>query len=135
MRFMKSVALALTLAITAALTLADSADARRRHYHGSHFGTGVVIGLGTGLVFGSFVPRYGYGPGYYGYSRGYSGYSPRTYGYTTRYYAPRYYRPVPRVYVQSGGADWLRYCSLRYRSFNPHTGMFRGYDGRYHHCR
>ncbi|MDQ0316567.1 BA14K family protein [Amorphus orientalis] len=30
---------------------------------------------------------------------------------------------------------WYAYCDARYRSFNPDTGMFVGYDGRYHFCR
>lgn len=46
------------------------------------------------------------------------------------------YREVPRYY---GGArpwsrEWYRYCSDRYRSFNPETGTFRGYDGRDYFC-
>jgi len=30
--------------------------------------------------------------------------------------------------------DWYRYCSARYRSFDPQTGTFRGYDGYDHFC-
>ncbi|PTW58830.1 BA14K-like protein [Breoghania corrubedonensis] len=30
---------------------------------------------------------------------------------------------------------WYRYCESRYRSFNPRTGYFLGYDGQYHFCR
>ncbi|EJF78696.1 BA14K-like protein [Candidatus Bartonella washoeensis] len=30
--------------------------------------------------------------------------------------------------------DWLNYCKQRYRSFNPKTGTFRGYDGLDHFC-
>lgn len=61
------------------------------------------------------------------------------------------YRPAPQVYdyppapyhpsqVEYGGGiepwsrDWYRYCSDRYRSFNPETGTYRGYDGRNHFC-
>lgn len=29
---------------------------------------------------------------------------------------------------------WLQYCKKRYRSFNPQTGTFRGYDGLDHFC-
>jgi hypothetical protein len=39
-------------------------------------------------------------------------------------YAPRY----------GGGADWIAYCSSKYRSFNPNTGLYLGYDGQYHPC-
>ena len=30
---------------------------------------------------------------------------------------------------------WYAYCEDRYRSFNPGTGYFLGYDGDYHFCR
>lgn len=30
--------------------------------------------------------------------------------------------------------NWFRYCSSRYRSFDPRTGTFLGYDGRRHPC-
>ena len=31
--------------------------------------------------------------------------------------------------------DWYTYCYSRYRSFNPDTGTFIGYDGYEHFCR
>jgi len=31
--------------------------------------------------------------------------------------------------------DWYTACSLRYRSFDPRSGTFLGYDGRRHFCR
>lgn len=30
--------------------------------------------------------------------------------------------------------EWARWCDNRYRSFNPSTGTFRGYDGLDHFC-
>jgi hypothetical protein len=44
---------------------------------------------------------------------------------------PRYvgYRPAPWT------PDWYSYCYSRYRSFNPNTGTFLGYDGYEHFCR
>lgn len=30
--------------------------------------------------------------------------------------------------------EWQSWCSSSYRSFNPRTGTFRGYDGRDHFC-
>jgi BA14K-like protein len=36
--------------------------------------------------------------------------------------------------VEPWTRDWYRYCSDRYRSFNPETGTYRGYDGRNHFC-
>ena len=49
-------------------------------------------------------------------------------------------RPAP-VYTRAGYGppawtpDWYTYCYSRYRSFNPNTGTFIGYDGYEHFCR
>lgn len=43
---------------------------------------------------------------------------------------PRY-DDAPRYYA---GDDYIAYCSSRYRSFNPRTGTFTGYDGLQHRC-
>jgi hypothetical protein len=40
------------------------------------------------------------------------------------YYAP----PV-------GSADWIRLCSLKYRTFNPATGLYHAGNGIYRRCR
>ncbi|MEO0497810.1 MAG: BA14K family protein [Pseudomonadota bacterium] len=34
-----------------------------------------------------------------------------------------------------GSGDWLRYCTAKYRSFNPNTGRFLSYSGQYKLCR
>lgn len=57
---------------------------------------------------------------------------------------PRYYEPAP-VYVEPrpvrGGRfepwtrPWYRYCAARYRSFDPSTGYYLTYSGRYRFCR
>jgi hypothetical protein len=39
------------------------------------------------------------------------------------YYGPVAYGPPP------WSPDWYAYCSSRYRSFNPQTGYFVGFDG------
>jgi BA14K-like protein len=36
--------------------------------------------------------------------------------------------------VEPWTREWYRFCSNRYRSFNPSTGTYRGYDGRNHFC-
>jgi hypothetical protein len=42
-------------------------------------------------------------------------------------YAPGYaYAPPPR-----GG---VAYCERHFRTYNPDTGLYRDYDGRYHPC-
>jgi len=50
--------------------------------------------------------------------------------------------PPPRpVYTNAGYGppawtpDWYTYCYSRYRSFNPNSGTFVGYDGYEHFCR
>lgn len=52
---------------------------------------------------------------------------------------PAYYPAPPRRVTYSPGYQpwtrgWYDYCSNRYRSFNPNTGTYRGYDGRDHFC-
>jgi hypothetical protein len=44
--------------------------------------------------------------------------------------------PPPVAYAPAYGAraDWIAYCSSKYRSFNPATGLYLGYDGQYHPC-
>ncbi|ATP12654.1 hypothetical protein BHOIPH791_11460 [Bartonella henselae] len=40
------------------------------------------------------------------------------------------YQPIQQPWT----TDWLQYCKKKYRSFNPKTGTFRGYDGLDHFC-
>ncbi|WP_208436048.1 BA14K family protein [Bartonella phoceensis] len=40
------------------------------------------------------------------------------------------YQPLQQPWTHS----WLQYCKKKYRSFNPKTGTFRGYDGLEHFC-
>lgn len=48
---------------------------------------------------------------------------------------PRYYEPPPRhappVRRDPGRIDW---CVWRFRSYDPRTGYYLGYSGRYHFC-
>jgi BA14K-like protein len=55
--------------------------------------------------------------------------------------APRVYGPPPpAVYGPAAYGPpawtpaWYTYCAQRYRSFNPHTGYFIGYDGQPYFC-
>ena len=45
------------------------------------------------------------------------------------YYTPASYGPPAWT------PDWYTYCYSRYRSFNPNSGTFIGYDGYEHFCR
>lgn len=73
-------------------------------------GAGVAAGLMTGLIIGGLIAA----PHYY---------EELPYPYYRGYYAP----PV-------GAPDWQAYCFSRYRSFDPLSGTYLGYDGRRHYC-
>ncbi|MEY9780516.1 BA14K family protein [Sinorhizobium fredii] len=96
-----------------------------------------AVGLVTGTLIGGAIasqPRY----------------SERVYiDPEPEYYEPRpVYQPRPvyrarpayrQVVVDSYDLEpwtpaWYRYCSQRYRSFDPESGTFVGYDGRSHFC-
>ena len=123
-------------AAVAATTLAmsfsaDAGDRWRHHRHnnGDAIAAG-VLGLAVGaLAAGALTqPRY--------YERRY--YEPDYTYVEPRYTYRRYVRPAP-VYVERYGAEpwspaWYRYCESRYRSFNPRSGTFIGYDGLEHFC-
>jgi hypothetical protein len=56
------------------------------------------------------------------------------------YYPPVVYQPPvvyvqpPVVYQQPQYDAVTLYCIQRFRSFNPQTGLFFGFDGQYHTC-
>lgn len=47
---------------------------------------------------------------------------------------PRYQHSQRAQGYEPWTKGWYNYCDNRYRSFNPRTGTFRGYDGRDHFC-
>jgi len=92
----------------------------KQHYRGrqrSHRGDAVaagIIGLGIGAIIGSTLSQPSSPPP-----------------------PPRTYYPAPQpVYsaLEPWSPSWYRYCEERYRSFNPRTGTFRGFDGQDHFC-
>jgi BA14K-like protein len=102
-RNLKAIAAAALIGL-GTLALPATAEAGR----GNAWGAG-LIGFGVGAIVGSaLTPREVYvvppppPPAYYG---------------------PVAYGPPP------WSPDWYAYCSSRYRSFNPRTGYFMGYDG------
>ncbi len=82
-------------------------------------GVGFIGGLGLG---------YGYDPYYYGDDYAYGD------GYYDDSYAayPGYVAPGPG-YEVSSAAD-PTYCAQRYRSWDPASGTYLGYDGQRHPC-
>jgi hypothetical protein len=67
---------------------------------------------------------------------------PRYYAPRATYVAPGYVAPAPVYRTRAvygarvpGRADWYAYCASKYRSFDPRTGTYLGYDGYRHPCR
>ena len=44
-------------------------------------------------------------------------------------------RVVYSTQLQPWTQEWYNHCRTKYRSFNPETGNFFGYDGKYHFCK
>ncbi|MDQ0314633.1 BA14K family protein [Amorphus orientalis] len=42
--------------------------------------------------------------------------------------------PATRNGIPPWTPAWYRYCGNKYKSFNPQTGLYLGYDGKYHYC-
>ncbi len=50
------------------------------------------------------------------------------------YARPWWYIPAPRAVPHYSGSRHVNWCLSRYRSYNPATDMYLGFDGRYHRC-
>ena len=78
-------------------------------------------GVGGALAAGAYNNSYAYygGPDYYG----------------PDYYADNtYYDQGPEVAVVEGGGADPSYCAQRYKSWDPASGTYLGYDGQRHPC-
>lgn len=88
-----------------------------RHYGGGRrwgggraVGAGIAAGVIGGLIGGALLnSQPAYGAPVYG--------------------APAPVYEEPPVYAAPGGGGSVRYCMQRYRSYNPQTGTYVGYDG------
>ena len=91
-------------------------------WRGRGWGWGFGGGLAAGaLIGGALAAPYYYGGGPY---------------YGDAYYADPGYAD-PGYYAQpygGGGGGGVEYCMQRFRSYNPNTGTYTGYDGRQHPC-
>ncbi|MFK4507847.1 BA14K family protein [Bradyrhizobium daqingense] len=92
-----------------------------RHWH-HHRRGGFWPGFATGVAFGGLGSYAYYGGGY-----GYGGY------YDDPYYYGSYYDEPSVAVVQDGGGD-SAYCAQRYKSYDPASGTYLGYDGKRHPC-
>ncbi|MBB3655217.1 hypothetical protein FHX15_000416 [Rhizobium sp. BK650] len=147
----------LLTATAAALTVSAigeaSADDHWHHRHNNDALVGGAVGLATGLIVGSAIANANNGPVYEErryidppvYEPEYA--PPPVYRARPIYSEPAYSEPVygrpvygRPVYDRSAGAlepwsaQWQRYCSYRYRSFDPQSGTYVGNDGREHFC-
>ena len=117
MPFTKPIALALSLGV-AALSLAGSAEAHHRRDHAA----AAAVGFAAGALLGSALAQ----PRYYVPAPVYVAPAP----------PPVHVAPAPVVYLyQPWTPEWYAYCRGKYRSFDPGTGYYLGYDGQYHFCR
>jgi len=142
--------LMMTAAAVGASLLMAAPAAQAQHWRGGHGGWhgggwhgggwgGAAAGLVSGAIIGSAVGAGGYYYGPYGYGYG-GGYGP-DYAYGPGYaYGPAYddtyaYEPgyASGGRVVAAGND-ASYCAQRYRSYDPSSGTFLGYDGRRHPC-
>jgi hypothetical protein len=104
---------AIAVVLAGSLVAASPAEARWRGRGGGAFIGGLAAGALIGGAFAASRPYYGYGPYYGGYG-------------------PPYYGPPP-VYAAPGGDDDA-YCFSRYKSYDPASGTYLGYDGYRHPC-
>jgi hypothetical protein len=120
---------ALALKNAQAVAPIENVQWRRGGYWRGGRWIGPGIGFGTGLIVGGALAGapwgydYGYGPGYYGYGSAYPGYDSYGYNDSDDYWAPG-----------SGQGDDVAYCQQRFRSYDPASGTYLGYDGQLHPC-
>jgi hypothetical protein len=91
-------------------------------------GGGFIPGAVAGAVIGGAIATAPYGyygdPGYY--------YGP---GYDPGYYQDQYDDQGPVVAVPvPGGGDAVAWCMQTYRSYDPRSGTYLGFDGYRHPC-
>jgi hypothetical protein len=87
----------------------------RRGWRGGGGGAAVGLGIAGALIGGAIIGATQQPYGYYGYGPG--------------YYGPAYVVPAPYV-----GGDAVSYCAQRFRSYDPYSGTYVGYDGFRHPC-
>jgi hypothetical protein len=76
----------------------------------------------AGAVIGGAIASQGYG---YGYGS--------SYGYAPGYYDDQYYDDGAVAVAPAGGDD-VDYCVQTYKSYDPQSGTYLGYDGQRHPC-
>jgi hypothetical protein len=92
---------------------------------GAGFGLGAAVGSALASPWYGYGYDYDYDPGYYGYGYG-PGYGYTDYGYSGYGYGPG-------GYVETPDRD-VSYCMSRFKSYDPASGTYLGYDGIRHLC-
>lgn len=108
------VADALVIKNAAALNV-ESVQWRHRGWRGGGWGVGAGL-LGGAIIGGMLASPYYYGPGPYG-----------------AYYGPGPYYGAPG-YVGPPQGDGVAYCMQRFKSYDPGSGTYLGFDGLRHPC-
>jgi hypothetical protein len=107
---MKKITLAIAAAAVISVGTVSAPTTADAYCYGCGVGAGVAAGIIGGAIIGGAIansqPRY-YGPGPY-------------------YPGPAYYAPPP--------GDAVAYCMQRFRSYDPGSGTYVGYDGLRHPC-
>jgi hypothetical protein len=104
-----------------AIKNAAAIDVEQVQWRGFGWGFGAGL-LGGAIIGGALARPYYYGPGPYYYG------PPGPYYYGPP--APAYAPPPPGP----GPGNPVAYCSARYKSYDPASGTFLGYDGVRHPC-
>jgi hypothetical protein len=109
---MKLIAGALAVATAVSLAAAPAQARWRGHGHGGwhhhHGGGGAVVG---GLLAGALIG-----------------------GAIAASQQPRYYGPAPAYGYGPPPGDAVGYCMSRFKSYDPASGTYLGYDGYRHPC-
>jgi BA14K-like protein len=115
---------------------AGHAAGRFQYHHGGYargYGPGYGIGVGaaavaTGALIGGAIATQN--QGYYYPDQNYPGYTNQYYpGYSNPGYV--YSDAAPAAY---NNGDSVAYCEQTYRSYDPTSGSYLGYDGFRHAC-
>jgi hypothetical protein len=125
----------------------NGAGVRRGEVDGGNYyrpGAGIAAGALVGGAIAAPRPWNGYGGygyggyGYGGYDSGYNSYGPSYggYGYDPGYQAYQEYPGYNVGYADysAAGAQDAAYCAQRFRSYDPASGTYLGYDGQRHPC-
>jgi hypothetical protein len=115
----KKTAIILTTALALAAAAVAPASARPWHrHHGWGWGGSAAAGFATGAIIGGALASRPYGYGY---------------GYRPYAYAPPAVVYEDDAYAAGSDRDDA-YCAQRYRSYDPRSGTYLGYDGARHPC-